>query len=114
VEIAEDFCGETFAVLDINRHVVPPGPGLEQALRDQRALAVVRSVLQELEPLVDRLRDTEMALGNDMLDAALEGYRVLKHVGRSHGLDGLVSEFGARFVHRVRRQLAVASAHDIA
>lgn len=42
-----------------------------------------------------------MALGSDMMLAALEGYALLKVSGKSMGLDGLRKDLGARW--RARR-----------
>ena len=104
---SENFCHEALAVLDKNRQIVPPSLGLDEALRDQLALSVIRPALQELEQLLERLRDTDMALGSDMMDTSLEGYRLLKHLGRNQGLDGLVNQLGARFAKRAKRELPV-------
>ena len=38
-----------------------------------------------------------MALGSDVMSAALEGYALLKVLGRGSGLDALRQEIGARF-----------------
>ena len=40
---------------------------------------------QRLAQLLERLEDTEMALGSDVMVAALEGYAVLKAVGKGEG-----------------------------
>src|SRR6185312_6223654 len=75
-----------------------PGPGRGPA-RPARA-GIVRPVLLDLEQLVERLRDTETALGSDLMDTAVQGYSLLKHTGRNQGLDNLVKDLGVRFFRR--------------
>lgn len=100
---SETFVRQALAALDKNRQVVPPSLGLDEALADLRALDVLRPVLQRLEQLTERLRDTEMALGSDLMDTAVEGYGLLKLTGRNQGLDGLLKELGGRFARRSRK-----------
>lgn len=100
---SETFVRQALVALDKNRQVVPPSLGLDEALIDLRALDVLRPVLQRLEQLTERLRDTEMALGSDLMDTAVEGYGLLKLTGRNQGLDGLLKELGGRFARRSRK-----------
>jgi hypothetical protein len=97
---SENFCRQAISGLDKNRQVVPPSLGLDEALLDLRALDIVRPVLLDLEQLVERLRDTETALGSDLMDTAVQGYSLLKHTGRNQGLDNLVKDLGVRFSRR--------------
>lgn len=103
---SENFCRQAITGLDKNRQVVPPSLGLDEALQDLHTLDVVRPVLLDLEQLVERLRDTEMALGSDLMDTAVEGYSLLKRSGRNQGLDGLVKDLGGRFVRRSHQSTA--------
>lgn len=100
---SERFCRETIDALDRNRQVVPPSLGLDEGLADQRALDVVRPVVDTLEQLLERLRDTEMALGSDVMDTAVAGYALLKLMGKNQGLDGLTKELGLRFSRSSRQ-----------
>lgn len=97
---SENFCRQAISGLDKNRQVVPPSLGLDEALLDLRALDIVRPVLLDLEQLVERLRDTETALGSDLMDTAVQGYSLLKNIGRNQGLDNLVKDLGVRFSRR--------------
>ncbi|MFD0738417.1 hypothetical protein ACFQZQ_03835 [Lysobacter koreensis] len=99
---SEAFVRQALDALDQNRQVVPPSFGLDEALADRRALDVLRPLLRSLEQVVERLQDTEMALGSDMMETAVEGYRLLKVSGGNQGLDGLVKELGGRFARRPR------------
>lgn len=100
---SENFCRQAISALDKNRQVVPPSLGLDDAMLDLVALDLLRPVLQDLEKLVERLRDTDTALGSDLMDASVEGYALLKVTGRNQGLDGLVKELGSRFARRSRK-----------
>ena len=52
---------------------------------------------------MERLRDTEMALGSDLMVAGTEGYALLKVTGGQQGLDAQLREIGARWGRGVRR-----------
>ncbi|MBB1086877.1 hypothetical protein H4F99_00075 [Lysobacter sp. SG-8] len=105
---SEAFCRATLTALAENRQVVPASLGLEEALADQRALDALRPLLLQLSQLTERLRDTETALGSDVMNAAVEGYALLKVTGRNQGLDGLVRELGSRFARRRRKPIGPA------
>ena len=70
---SEVFCRQTLRVLAQNPQVVPPGLGLAEAQADLLALDQLAPLLDRLQRLAERGRDTEMALGADVMDAALEG-----------------------------------------
>ena len=70
--------------------MVPPSPGLDEALLDLRTLDVMRPLLQRLKQMTELPRNSEMALGRDMMETAMEGYAPLKVSGKNRGLDSLV------------------------
>jgi len=47
--------------------------------------------------LSERMQDSEMALGSDLMTNALEGYAFLKIAGKGEGLDGPRQMLSARF-----------------
>lgn len=100
---SEAFCRQTIGLLAQNRQVVPPSLQLDEALADLKALDAIRPLLLRLQQLTERLRDTEMALGADLMSAAVEGYGLLKLVGRQQGLDGPLKELGARWARSARK-----------
>lgn len=102
-ERSEVFVRGTVNGLDRNRQVVPPSLDLDGALADVRALDTLRPLRRDLEQLVERLRDTETALGSDLMETAVEGYSLLKVSGRNQGLDGLVKDLGTRFTRGPRK-----------
>ena len=103
---SEAFVRQTLMLLAQNRQVVPASLPIDEALADLAALDVIRPLLGRLQQLVERLRDTEMALGSDLMVAGTEGYALLKVVGRQQGLDAQVREIGARWSRGTRRAAA--------
>lgn len=113
---SEAFCRQTLTLLALNPQLVPPGLGLEQAGRDLRALEALRSRTHRLQRLAGRAMDSEIALGSDIMRVALEGYALLKRMGRGSGLESLRQELGGRFSRRSNRAkggaAAAPEAHD--
>ena len=54
-------------------------------------------MLARLQRLVERVADSEMALGSDAMNTALEGYALLKVTGRNKGLESLSQALSQRF-----------------
>ncbi len=100
---SEAFCRQTLTALVQNPQVVPPSLNLMEATDDLRAIDTLRPRLARLQRLTERARDSEMALGSDVMMAALEGYALLKVSGRNQGLDGLRRDLSARFENGGRR-----------
>ena len=100
---SEAFCRQTINLLAQNPQLVPPGLGLDEARRDLAHLDVLRSRTNRLRQLVGRAEDSEIALGSDVMRAALEGYALLKLMGKGSGLETLRQDIGARFGRRASR-----------
>jgi hypothetical protein len=107
---SEVFCRQTLSVLTSNLQIVPPRLDLAEATRDLRALDQLRPLSDRLEQLFERCRDTEMALGADVMEVALEGYAILRVSGKEQGLDSLRKEIGSRWVRGKRGEGAPAPA----
>jgi hypothetical protein len=107
---SEAFCRQTLNLLAQNPQLVPPGLGLDDARRDLAHLDVLRSRTNRLRQLVGRAEDSEIALGSDVMRAALEGYALLKLIGKGSGLETLRQDIGARFGRRVSRAKSPADA----
>lgn len=86
---SEPFCRQALIVLDQNRQALPPSYDLAEAQNDLAQLDLLRPRLQRLRNLLGKGEDTEIALGSDILCAALEGYAFLKLVGKGAGLESL-------------------------
>jgi hypothetical protein len=97
---SEAFCRQTLIVLDQNRQIVPAGLDLAGAESDLQQLDLLRPRLARLRRLKTRAEDTEMALGSDVLSAALEGYALAKVFGKGAGLDALKDVVSVRFSRR--------------
>lgn len=100
---SEAFVRQTLMVLEQNPDIVPPALGLAEAQADLRALDQLRPVLGRLQRLGERAGDSEMALGSDLMNVALEGYALLKVSGRNKGLEGASEALGTRFARSPRR-----------
>ena len=107
---SEAFCRQTLNLLAQNPQLVPPGLGLDEARRALAHLDVLRSRTNRLRQLVGRAEDSEIALGSDVMRVALEGYALLKLMGKGSGLETLRQDIGARFGRRVSRAKSPASA----
>ena len=103
---SETFCRQTVNVLAQNPQIVPPSIKLADAQADLAALDRLRPRLQRLTRLAERASDTEIALGSDVMNVALQGYALLKVAGRNQGLEGLRRELGSRFAKGPRQDEA--------
>jgi len=106
---SEVFCRQAVSVLALNPQIVPPSLHLADAQADLLALDRLRPVLDRLQKLAERGSDTEIALGSDVMDVALEGYGLLKVSGKNQGLDGLRKELSSRWA-KTRRAAEAAVA----
>lgn len=99
---SETFCRQALNVLAHNPQIVPPSLKLADGQADLAALDRLRPRLQRLQRLTERASDTEIALGSDVMNVALQGYALLKVSGKNQGLEGLRKELGARFAKSSR------------
>ena len=104
---SEVFCRQAISVLAQNPQIVPPSLHVADAQADLLALDKLRPVLDRLQKLAERGSDTEIALGSDVMDVALEGYGLLKVSGKNQGLDGLRKELSSRWA-KTRRATEAA------
>lgn len=100
---SEAFCRQTLRVLEQNPQIVPPNMSVPDAVGDLRSLDQLRPLMVRLARLSERAADTDMALGSDVMTAALQGYGLLKLNGRSEGLEALRKEIGVRFAKGPRQ-----------
>lgn len=100
---SEAFVRQTLMVLEQNPDVVPPALGLEEAQADIRALDALRPLIARIQRLKRRMSDSEMALGSDAMNTALEGYALLKVSGRTRGLEALSNALSERFARTSSR-----------
>ncbi|MBD9469280.1 hypothetical protein [Pseudoxanthomonas sp. PXM01] len=94
---SEAFCRLAVDVLTANPQILPANFDLAALQRDVAALDALRMRTVQVMRLYQRMLDTEMALGSDMMSNSVEGYQFLKVAGKSAGLDGLRKQLAARF-----------------
>jgi hypothetical protein len=99
---SETFCRQTLNVLSLNPHIIPPSFNLKEAQSDLANIDLLRPRFTRLHQLIEKADSSEMALGSDVMSAALEGYALLKVAGKGHGLEAVRHEIGARFSKRSR------------
>ena len=101
-EKSETFCRQTIGVLRQNPQIVPPSVNITEAQADLVALDRLRPMVQRLTRLAERASDTEIALGSDVMNVALQGYALLKVAGKNQGLEALRKDLGTRFAKSAR------------
>ena len=99
---SEVFCRQTELVLRQNAGMVPADFELAEFQQDIATLDALRPRLQRLRTLTDRADDTELALGSDIMSAALDGYRFAKIAGKGTALDSLKEAMQVRLSRKPR------------
>ena len=94
---SEAFVRQTLMVMEQTPDIGPAALHREEAQADLRAVDALRPVLARLQRLAERVADSEMALGSDAMNTALEGYALLKVTGRNKGLEALSEALSQRF-----------------
>ena len=94
---SEAFCRQALDLMGENPGVLPVKFDLAEARRDLAMHDALRPRLMRLERLFEKASDTDIALGSDVMTAALEGYAFLKIAGKGEGLDSLRRTLSARF-----------------
>jgi hypothetical protein len=100
---SEVFCRQTLKLLQQNPQVVPPSLDVTEAAADLVAFDQLGSFLMRLTRLGERADDTSTALGSDLMNFALEGYALLRVIGKNQGLEDLRRDLSARFSRSVSR-----------
>lgn len=99
---SEAFCRQAVVAFGENPDVLPRNFDLDAYKRDLTMLDTLRPRLSRLSRLHERMQDTEIALGSDLMANSLEGYAVLKVAGKGAGLDSLREMLSARFARNGR------------
>jgi hypothetical protein len=99
---SEAFCRQAVVVFSENSGVLPRNFDLDGYLADLKALDILRPRLARVQRLFERMTDSEMALGSDLMAGSLEGYAVLKVAGKGAGLEGLRQMLSNRFSRKAR------------
>lgn len=96
-EGSETFCRQACGVAAENLALMPRSFDLEEMQRDLATHDALNMRIVRLTRLLEQARDTEMALGSDVMVASLEAYAVLKAVGKGDGVQALRRQLGKRF-----------------
>jgi hypothetical protein len=104
---SEAFCRKAVDVMEENLALMPRGFDLAEMRRDLSTHDAVNARVVKLTRLLEQLRNAEMALGSDVMVSALEGYAVLKAVGKGDGVEALKKLLGKRFAMGPREAKAV-------
>jgi hypothetical protein len=96
-EKSEAFCRQALRVLEQNPQMVPANVPLVDAMADLAALDALRPRMVRLSRLSERVADTDIALGSDVMSVALQAYGLLKVTGKTEGLQAMRRELGSRF-----------------
>ena len=99
-EKSEVFCRQTLSVMSLNRKLIPEEVMLTEAESDLHHFDALRPRYNRLLQLVGRCEDSVTALGSDVMSTALEGYALLRVLGRGAGLEELRGSLGSRFAKR--------------
>lgn len=87
-----------------NPALIPPRIDLDKMSRDLATHDALASRHVRLAALLEKVSDTDIALGSDAMSAALQCYGQLKLAGRASGLDPLRRDLGRRFGKTARRR----------
>lgn len=102
------FCQQAADVMEENIALMPRNFDVAEMRRDLDTHDALNTRLVKLTKLVEQMRDTEIALGSDAMVLALEGYAVLKAVGKGEGIQALRRQLGKRFEQAPREASAPA------
>lgn len=94
---SEAFCRQAVEVMAENLALMPRGFDLAEMRRDLSAHDALTARMVKLTRLLEQMRNAEMALGSDVMVSALEGYAVLKAVGKGEGVEALKKLLAKRF-----------------
>ena len=96
-EKSEAFCRQAMLLLQQSPELVPANVVAARPVEDLAMLDKLRPRLLRLTRLAERGADTDIALGSDVMVAALQVYGQLKLTGAGEGLQALRRDLGTRF-----------------
>ena len=94
---SEAFCRKAHDAMRENADLLPRNLDVAEMGRDLVSHDALNTRLVRLTRLLEKVRDTDMALGSDVMVAALGGYAFLKLSGKGEGLDAVSRDLGKRF-----------------
>jgi len=106
---SEAFCRKAVEVLAANPNVLPPSFNVAEMRRDLAGFDTLRPRMVRIEKLYEKMRDSQLALGSDVMSAALEGYALLKVAGKGEALDTARKALSVRFSSRAVKKEEAAT-----
>lgn len=94
---SEAFARKAVEVLNNNPNVLPGNFDLAELRRDLAGFDQLRSRLVRVARIHERMSDSQLALGSDVMSGAMEGYTFLKVAGQGEGLDAARKALAVRF-----------------
>ena len=94
---SEAFARKAVEVLANNPNVLPGNFDLAELRRDLAGFDQLRSRLVRVARIFERMSDSQLALGSDVMSGAMEGYAFLKVAGQGEGLDAARKALAVRF-----------------
>lgn len=94
---SEAFARKAVEVLNNNPNLLPGNFDLAELRRDLAGFDQLRSRLMRVARIYERMADSQLALGSDVMSATLEGYAFLKVAGQGEGLDAARKALAVRF-----------------
>lgn len=96
-EKSEAFCRAALNIAQQHAGIMARDFDLEGFQRDQQTLDLLRPRILRIAHLYQRMTDTEMALGSDLMAASLEVYGAVKVSGKDKSLDEARRNLSARW-----------------
>jgi hypothetical protein len=106
---SEPLCRQTLTLLAQTTQSLPPSFDLAEARNDLASLDQLRPRFHRLRALMGKADGAETALGSDIINAALEGYALLKVSGKGAALETLREAMSARRGNRAAKPAAPAT-----
>lgn len=102
---SQAFCRTAYDVARKNAGLLPRDFELAEMGRDLASHDALVERLVVLSNLMERVQDTDIALGSDAMVASLEAYAHLKVAGKAEGVDGLRKLLSKRFDGQGRKEV---------
>ena len=91
------FCKTAIEVIEDNMALMPSTFDLAEMKRDLETHDRLSQRVTRVTKILERMRNTDTALGSDVMAAALGGYNFLKAAGKREGVNALQQKMGKRF-----------------
>lgn len=109
---SQAFCTTALNVAEEHSGIMPRDFDIAAFRQDQDALDVLRPLAMRFDQLNQRMADTELVLGSDLMSAALEVYGLVKGSAKDKGLDQARQALSERFGRNGPRRVEAPAAAD--